>query len=122
MTPSFEQVATAIAGRLAQLLAAQVSVLNEQGSIVAMSSPAETSVSLHTIHSQVDVNALQIPMHFAGQTGALLIAQSAQSEAISLRPAQMLVELMLSQVTAIAQPDQHELKTNLFTICCAVPT
>lgn len=110
MTPSFEQVATAIAGRLAQLLAAQVSVLDEQGSIVAMSRPAETSVSLHTIHSQVDVNALQIPIHFDGQTGAVLIAPSAQSEAISLRPAQMLVELMLSQVTAIPQPDQHELK------------
>lgn len=115
MTRAFEQVAVAIAERLADLLAAQVSVLNAQGAIVAMSHTSKGRKSRHAMPASitvpsVDVSALCIPIHFDGQAGEVLIATSDQSEAISLRPAQMLVELMLSQATIAAQLNQHELK------------
>ncbi|MBD2076147.1 helix-turn-helix domain-containing protein [Phormidium sp. FACHB-592] len=108
MTQQFKQVAIVIAERLAQLLAANVSVLNEQGTVVAMSNPHAES-ALHAKHEAIDAPVLSIPIHFDGQMGEVLIVRSAQSEAISLRPAQVLVELLLSQATA-TRPDQHELK------------
>lgn len=110
MTHQFEQVAIAIAERLAQLLTAQVSVLDEHGAIVAMSKPNGVKVPLHPIDADVEVNSLRMPIHFNGQMGEVLIAASVHSEVISLRPAQMLVELMLNQAMTVAQPDQHELK------------
>ncbi|HEY9656781.1 MAG TPA: helix-turn-helix domain-containing protein [Crinalium sp.] len=109
MTQQFKQVAIVIAERLAQLLAANVSVLNEQGTVVAMSSP-HAEGTLHDKHGAIDAPVLSIPIHFDGQMGEVLIAKSVQSEAISFRPAQVLVELMLSQAATTARPDQHELK------------
>lgn len=110
MIHSFEQVAAAIAERLAQLLTAQVSVLNAQSIPVAMSSPTRLEASLHTGDEAADARALHIPIHFNGQTGEVVISSSLHSEAISFRPAQMLVELMLRQATTTAQLNQHELK------------
>ncbi|XGV98562.1 MAG: PucR family transcriptional regulator [Leptolyngbya sp. BL-A-14] len=109
MTLPFEQVATIIAERLGQLLGAKVSVLNAQGELVASSIPNRDDDLTHTTYS-TEVNPLCIPIHFNGQTGEVIIKTSSQSEAISLRPAQMLVELMLNQATTTAQPNQHELK------------
>jgi carbohydrate diacid regulator len=109
MTLPFEQVATTIAERLGQLLGAKVSVLNAQGELVASSIPNEDE-GLPQIRHSIEVDALCIPIHFSGQTGEVIIKTSSQSEAISLRPAQMLVELMLNQATTAVQPNQHELK------------
>ncbi|MBW4690992.1 MAG: helix-turn-helix domain-containing protein [Lyngbya sp. HA4199-MV5] len=110
MTDSFEQIAAAIAERLAQLLAAQVSVLNAQSNLVAVSKPNGSESSPHALYEATSVNVLSIPIHFNGQTGEVIISTSAQSEAISFRPAQMLVELMLRQATTTAHLNQHELK------------
>lgn len=115
MAQTFEQIAVAIAERLSHLLVAQVSVLDAQGAIVALSSPNRLKQAQPVIPSTIsssleDANSMCIPIHFNGQSGEILIATSGQSEAISLRPAQMLVELMLSQATTAAQFNQHEIK------------
>ena len=108
MTQQFKSVARTIAERLAPLLAAHVSVLDDQGAIVATSKTA-ACLPFHTINSPVE-SSIHIPIEIDGQRGEVLIVKSLQSEAISLRPAQMLVELMISQAMPLAQPDQHELK------------
>ena len=110
MTRQFKQIASAIAERLAQLLSAQVSVLDDHGAIVALSQPTVLPKPLYTINPAVETSAIHIPIQIDGQAGEVLIAQSAHSEAISLRPAQMLVELMISQAIVGTQLDQHELK------------
>ena len=114
MTPPFKQVASAIAERLAHILSAHVTVLDSQGAIVAMSQSTVLRMPLHTslhaIDAEAEAEAIHIPIQMGGQAGEVLIAKSTHSEAISLRPAQMLVELMISQAMTVAPPDQHELK------------
>jgi carbohydrate diacid regulator len=110
MTDQFKQVARVIAERLAKLLTAQVSVLDSQGAIVFVSEASVLRLPLRDINSEADTHAIRIPMHLDGQTGEVIIVQTTHSEAISLRPAQMLVELMVSQAMTATQPDQHELK------------
>jgi carbohydrate diacid regulator len=52
-----------------------------------------------------------VPICIEGQTGEVLIAESMTGEALSPRPAQMLVELMVHHATTVSQfSSQHELK------------
>jgi carbohydrate diacid regulator len=106
MNKSFKQVATTIVERLSQLLSAQVWVLDSREAIVAVSSSNRDAVSPERVQQAAQ---MRVPIAWDGQSGEVLIAKSTTGESLSSRPAQMLVELILNQVTT-AQSEQPELK------------
>ncbi|MDX2242413.1 MAG: helix-turn-helix domain-containing protein [Leptolyngbyaceae cyanobacterium bins.302] len=109
MTNQFKQIAVAIAERLSQILSAQTLVLNAQNEIVAMNGSLSTAV--HSDDRDSEKLSLRIPIYIDGQAGEVLIAESTTGEVLSSRPAQMLVELLIHQATAVSQfSEQHELK------------
>jgi carbohydrate diacid regulator len=109
MNPQFKRVATTIVERLSQLLSAQVVMLDEQGAIAATSEAKGSDAASH--QQNLEPVSLRVPICIEGQTGEVLIAQSMTGEALSPRPAKMLVELMVHHATSISQfPNQYELK------------
>jgi carbohydrate diacid regulator len=110
MSRQFKQVATAIAERLSQLLSAQVVVLDSRGAIAATSESTSSTFSCN-LTNRLDTACIRIPIYLDGEAGEVLVAESATGEALSSRPAQMLIELMISHLTtASSLPEQHELK------------
>lgn len=108
MSNQFKQVAVAIAERLSQLLSAQVLVLNSEHTIVATGG---AEAVLEVGRSDSEKTYLHVPIYIDGQSGEVLIAESMSGEALSSRPAQALVELMIHQATTTSQvSEQHELK------------
>ena len=111
MSTQFKQVATMIVERLCPLLSAQIVVLDGQGTIVAVCEPDSYPFSPTSKGYGVEIDRLRVPICVDGQAGEVVIAQSMSGETLSLRPAQMLVELMIHHATTAAQfPDPHELK------------
>jgi carbohydrate diacid regulator len=99
MNKPFKFVAAAIVEQLSQLLSAQVVILNGQGAIAATSEAK--GYSMDSCHSKLETDCLRGPICIDGQAGEVLIAQSMTGEALSPRPAQMLVELMIHRVTSV---------------------
>ena len=112
MSNQFKPVAAAIVERLCQLLSAQVVVLDGQGTIVAACEPKSDPFAPPRFKDcGVEIDRLRVPICVDGQAGEVVIAQSISGEALSLRPAQMLVELLVHHATTASQfPDPHELK------------
>ncbi len=109
MNRSFKQIATAIAERLSQLLTTQVIVFDYHGGLVASNGNVPSPYSVNGLESDYP-DGMRVPIEVNGQIGEVLIIKSSNSEAISLRPAQLLVELLLNQVMMERIPNEHELK------------
>ena len=129
----FEQVANFVTERIAELLCAQVLVVDERGVAIAQSTPfaqeenfpqwcrgtdlqecnlkskiQNPKSEIQNPKSKID---LRVPIHCNGRSGEVVIAASEQGETISARLAQMLVEMLVNQTAVIAQlPTQNELK------------
>ncbi|HEY9780408.1 MAG TPA: helix-turn-helix domain-containing protein [Leptolyngbyaceae cyanobacterium] len=133
MARQFEQVANFVTERIAELLCAQVLVVDERGVAIAQSTPfaqeenfpqwcrgtdlqecnlkskiQNPKSEIQNPKSKID---LRVPIHCNGRSGEVVIAASEQGETISARLAQMLVEMLVNQTAVIAQlPTQNELK------------
>jgi carbohydrate diacid regulator len=108
-TEQFQRVAEAVTKRLHQLLCAQVVVMDDRGVAIASSEPEWVGVPLSYL--QPPATALHLPLHLDGHIGEIILIASDQSETISPRLTQVLVELVISQAAVVAKlPNQHELK------------
>ncbi len=107
----FERVAKIVAQRVAQLLCAEVFVIDEQGIAIACSNPKLIGLFFNRICAKNIQKYLQVPFSFDTQVGEVIIGKPMNGEEISPRLAQVIVELVINQTAVIdALPNQHELK------------
>ena len=103
----FKQIAEAVTQQVAELLGAQVCVVNDRNLII-------TSTDLALIGHPFDISTpspMHIPFHLNGQSGKVIVTASDTSEPISPRLTSVLVELVIGQAASIVRlPNQHELK------------
>jgi carbohydrate diacid regulator len=111
----FSQVASLITERVAELLYAPVYVTNDRGMVMTSSDaqwvglPFDRASNIEPLRRY-----LRVPLRLDAQTGEVIVGEPLNGEAISPRLAQVLVELVINQTTAIDRlPNQHELKNQL---------
>lgn len=97
--------------KVAELLCAQVLVIDNQGVAIASSKPELVGLSFNRIISKEASNYLQVPLPPDSQIGEVIVGSPLNGEVISRRLAQAIVELVINQTAVIdALPNQHELK------------
>lgn len=102
-----KQVATQVAERVAQLLCAEVFVLDEDNYVIASSNPKFISSSFNYIQKKNALNYLPIN----SQVGELIVCKPENGEEISARLVREIVELVINQTTVIdTLLNQHQLK------------
>lgn len=104
----FEQAAETIVERTAELLSAQVAVVDERGIVVASSRPIEVGRPLEPpVHAHLDV-----PLQTNGRTGTICITpQQDSGEEIPPRLTRIVVDLVVSQATVVDRlTNKHEIK------------
>jgi carbohydrate diacid regulator len=107
----FEQVATIVAERVAQLLCAEVMVLDRQDCVIASSNPQLIKSSFNYISPNLAFNYLRVPLLHNTQVGEVIVCKPHNGEVISSRLVQELVELVINQTTIIdTLLNQHQLK------------
>ena|SRR5947209_5087381 len=107
----FERVAETVTERAADLLAAPVSVVDEQGVIVASSDVALVGCRLDAGGETGTGAYLDVPLRLDARTGTVMIGYPLESPSIPPRLARVLVELVINQATVVDRlPNHHELK------------
>src|SRR4051812_4641822 len=106
----FKRVTTALTERLADLLNARVSVVDERGIVVALSEPPTAGDGRYSRDGE-DGSYLSIPIQAHGRAGEVLIRQlrtpERNLEAIPNAVVHTLVQLLLKQRLAKAQLEDH---------------
>src|SRR5690242_2206927 len=108
---AFERLAATLTERAAEVLATPVSVVDERRVVVASSDPGRVGLVVEPAAPDGRDDRLRVPFRLEGHAGEVVIAESAQGEAIPARLAQALVELVINQVAVIDRlPNADELK------------
>ncbi len=103
------QVADTIAERLAELLCAPITV-RARGMTLAFHTPPQ-STGLYSLDEEGAAATLIVPCHIRGDAGEVVVGRPLHGEVVSLRLAQALVDLVISQTMLLDQlPDRNELK------------
>ena len=103
------QVADTIAERLAELLCAPITV-RARGMTLAFHTPPQ-STGLYNLDEEGAAATLTVPCHIRGDAGEVVVGRPLHGEVVSLRLAQALVDLVISQTMLLEQhPDRNELK------------
>jgi carbohydrate diacid regulator len=106
----FERVAETVTERTAELLGAQVSVVDSRGLVIASSTPAAVGLPVDANASH-ETDYLHVPLRLDTESGEVIIAPPPSGEAISPRLAQVLAELIINQTAVVDRlPNKHELK------------
>ena len=106
----FERVAKVVTQRVAELLCAEVFVLDQHSVAIASSKPDLVRLPFNQIRAKQSINYLQVPLSLDAQVGKVVVG-TLNGEVISRRLAQVLVEMVINQTTVIdALPNQHQLK------------
>ena len=107
----FEQVATIVTQRTAELLDAQAIVIDERGQVVASSVPGRMDRPFEGIARPEENAQLRIPIELHGTNGSMIIQGPSNGEVIAPRVVEALVHLMVNQATVTSKhPNQHDLK------------
>lgn len=111
----FEQLANVVSAQIAELLCAQVIVINDRGKTIAcshfLSKNKSESINLNSDGSSDFRSSLRIPICFKGLIGEVIISETEVGETVSPRLAQLLVEMVVDRMASVTQfPDRHELK------------
>lgn len=111
MVETFERLAAQVSERTADLLCARVAVTDDRGTVVASNSLDAVGRPFIAASSSAETPPLRVPIRLGTQVGEVIVAEPAGGEAIPLRLAQALVELIVNQTALVARlPNQHELK------------
>ncbi len=103
------RVAT-VTQRVAELLCAQVLVIDQQGIVIASSPENLVGLPFNSIWAK-EAQYLRVPLPLNSVVGELIVSKPANGEVISLRLAQALVEMVIEQTAVInALPNQHQIK------------
>ncbi len=107
----FEQIATTVSARAAELLCAQVSVVDDAGVVVASSRPQTVGSPLVALDGEPGTTSLRVPVQLGAHDSEIIVTTAPGGEALSPRLAQVLVDLIVTQTTVVSRlPNQHELK------------
>ncbi|MEH2066687.1 MAG: helix-turn-helix domain-containing protein [Nostoc sp.] len=107
----FEQVLTIVAEQVAQLLCAEVIILDRYACIIASSNPTLINYSFNYVRKEITYNYLRVSLSFNQQVVEVVVSQPHNGEVISYRLAQEVVELVTKQTTIInTLVNQHQLK------------
>jgi carbohydrate diacid regulator len=110
-TDDFERISEVVANRISDLLNACVSVVDDEGRAVTDQSPSMSSADCKQVMRDGGSNYLRVPLTYGKRKGELLISAPTNGEAMSLRVAQTLTELIINQVLAAARLQaDYELK------------
>lgn len=113
MLSHVEQLAATVAERVADLLCAPVTVIDQDGLVLSSSDTLLLGRVLAPAEQARIGQLLCLPLRGDGQPAAVLIGVPYTDEPISPRLAQALVELVISQVAGVTRlPNQHELKNS----------
>jgi carbohydrate diacid regulator len=105
-TTQFERVAETVARRVAELLCAAATVVDESGAVVARGWP-----SFEEPLDGAGETHLRVPLRVDDQAGAVLVGPALNGEVISPRLAQVLVHLVVGQALTLERlPDRQERK------------
>lgn len=111
VTREFEQAATVIAERTADLLSAEVSVVDERGVVVASSESDLVGVLFDPTRDSAGAEYLEVPVRLDNQSRRVIIVGQQDGEVISPRLARSLVELVVDQTAVVDRlPNKLELK------------
>lgn len=96
--------------RVADLLCAQVFVIDQNSVAIASSTPELVGLSCNSICAKEAINYLRVPFSLDTQVGEVVVG-ALNGEVISPRLAQVLVEMVINQTAVIdTLPNQHQLK------------
>lgn len=101
---SFIHVADAVTARIAELLSATVFVTNQKGVVITSSNPDQVGRSPSWERNEVPLaKALRVPLQHETEAGEVIVSEPHDQEAISLRLAYALVELVINQMVTQSQ-------------------
>lgn len=104
----FERVAREVSRLASELLCAATYVLDPHDVIVASS---DVDAVGRRVNWDAEEGQLQVPLSVSGGAGRVVVGQSHGAEPVSPRLAQVVVELVIGQATAVDRlPRGHELK------------
>lgn len=107
----FERVAEVVMERTAELLGGRVFVIDGRGTIISSNDRAVLNLPLEGVVDEGLPNYLKVPLTLDGVSGAVVVGEPVNGEVVPQRLAQALVEMTISQTTAVhRRPNQHELK------------
>lgn len=110
-TAKFERIAKVVTERVAELLCAQVFMINQHSVAIASSKPELVGLSFNHITSKQASDYLRVPLRLEAQVGEVIVGQPLNGEVISPRLARAIVELVINQTAVIdALPNQQQLK------------
>jgi len=111
ITAQFERVAKVVTERVAELLGAEVFVIDQHSVAIASSKPDLVGLPFSQICSKHAINYVRVPLSLDAQVGEVIVGEPLNGEVISPRLAQVLVEMVINQTAVIdALPNQHQLK------------
>lgn len=97
--------------RVAELLCAEVFVIDQHSVAIASSKPDLVGLPFSQICSKHAINYVRVPLSLDAQVGEVIVGEPLNGEVISPRLAQVLVEMVINQTAVIdALPNQHQLK------------
>ncbi len=107
----FERVAEVVMERTAELLGGRVFVIDGRGTIISSNDRTVLNLPLDGVVDAALPNYLRVPLTLDGVSGAVVVGEPVNGEVVPQRVAQALVEMTISQTTAVhRRPNQHELK------------
>ena len=87
--------------RVAELLRAQVFVIDQHSIAIASSKPELVGLPLNRICSKEASNYLRVPLPLKAQVGEVIVGEELNGKVISCRLAVVLVEMVINQTAVI---------------------
>src|SRR4051812_17597137 len=106
LTTPFERIAKSITERLAELLCANVWVLDEQQAVIASNLPLDPGHNFYLNDHATHTHMLRVPFHLNEYAGTVIIGTSAHGEVISPRLAHALTHLVINQALTVDHASQ----------------
>ena len=111
VTEQFDRVAEAVLERTAELLAADVAVVDDRGVTLASTDPDLVGLRFDAVQPDPTGCLLRVPLRVDAHEGQVIVGAPVTGEAPSPRLVQALVELVVNQAAVLDQiPKRHELK------------
>lgn len=107
----FERFAEIVSAKAAELLSAQIFVVDEQGLLIASSDTSLADLFFNSPIPRTINDYLHVPFCIDGYTGEILVGEPLKGELVSPHLARGVVELVINQVRLYDQlPNHYELK------------
>ncbi len=110
----FRRMAESVTEKVSELLHAPVFVMSDSGGTVATSGPDLPRVVAGQLSGEAMNAYLRVPFKVGDQAGEVVVGHSEETEPVSPRVAQALVEMIINEMAVIDRlPNQHEVKNKL---------